>query len=123
MKKFLLVLVLVAAAAGFVTAQEIEFGKLPPGKWLDPNYDAVWEVTSSNIRILDINGKVLFEFRGKTNKNFSVGTSSQGPYATFSTEETGKTYKFTKPVTNKNVILEIDRPGQPHYMVDMKPFP
>lgn len=123
MKKIIVATLVLIAVAGIGFAQEIEFSKLPPGQWLDPNYDAVWEVTPTNIRILDLDGNVVWEFRGKTNKNFEVGTGASGPFVSFSTEESGKAYKFTKPVTNKNVILEIDRPGKPHYMVDMKPFP
>lgn len=123
MKKLLFVFVLLSVAAGFAFSQGIEFSSLPPGKWIDANWNAVWEVTPTNLRILDLNGNVLFEFKGKTNQNFSIGSSSLGPFITFYTEETGKTYKITKTTGDVNVILEIDRPGQPHYMVEMKPVP
>jgi hypothetical protein len=90
------------------------------GKWLDPNYDAVWEFTSDNIRILSTDGEVYFDFSEQGVKDFSVGMESGTPVMSFESEAARRSYKFTKPVTNMNIILEIDAPWNRNYKVEMK---
>jgi len=122
MKKWTIVLVLLVLSTALVTAQGMDFSKFPVGKWLDPNYDAVWEATGNGLRILSPDGNVYFDFKGKTISDFSVGTRDGSPSISFYCKETGKTYYFTSPMTSKDVVLEIDRPNHPHYKVTMKPW-
>ncbi|HPD81197.1 MAG TPA: hypothetical protein P5519_09885 [Spirochaetia bacterium] len=120
MKKAFVVLVMMAVALALLTAQAINLGSFPLGKWLDPNWGAYWEFSTNNIRILDKDGNVYFDFSKATIRDFKVSVEKEGVVMTFSCDETGKTYKFTKPLTNLNIILEIDRPNQEHYKVEMQ---
>ncbi len=113
-------MILVFLMSGSIFAEEIKLGDFPIGKWLDANYDAIWEFTSDNIRIVAPDGSVYFDFSKNTVRDFKVTASLDGAVLTYSCEEAGRSYKFTKPVTNMNLILEIDRPGKEHYKVEMK---
>jgi hypothetical protein len=119
MKKLI---VLGAAFFMFATvyAADINLGQFPVGKWLDSNYDAVWEFTTGNIRILDVSGNVLYDFSAKTLNGFRVFVEGTQPGITFSCVESGRTYRFLKPLSNTDVVLEIDRTEKPKYTVTMK---
>ena len=119
MKKFILILVILFAASSLF-ADQIQLGSFPVGKWLDPNYDAVWEFSSNNIRILDTNGNVLYNFANKTIQDFKVFVDGTQPGISFSCPEAGRSYRFLKPLTNSDVNMEIDRSGKPKYTVNMK---
>jgi len=120
MKKLILVLAAITLFTGFAAAEGIELGSFPLGSWLDPNYDAVWEFSTQNIRILSPAGEVYYDFSEKTVRDFKVGVEMGKPVMTFSCDESRRDYKFTKPVTNMNIILEIDAPWKSDYMVEMK---
>jgi len=120
MRKLLLAVLVIFLAAGTVSAVSIDLGNFPIGKWLDKNYDAIWDFTSSNIKILAPDGTEYFDFSKNTVKDFKVSASSSGAVITFSCEEAGRSYKITKPLTNMDLILEIDRPDKEHYKVEMK---
>ena len=119
MKKFIAVLVILFAAS-MLFADPIQLGTFPVGKWLDPNYDAVWDFSSTNIRILGLNGNVLYDFSDKTIQNFRVFVEAMQPGISFSCPESGRSYRFLKPLNNNDVVLEIDRSGLPKYTVNMK---
>jgi hypothetical protein len=119
MKKLFVMLIALLAFSS-VYAADINLGQFPVGKWLDPNYDAVWDFTTSNIRILDLSGNVVWDFSQKTVNNFRAFIEGTQPGITFSCPESEKTYRFLKPLTNTDVILEIDRDGKPKYTVTMK---
>lgn len=121
MKKLVLVSLLLVAA-GFLFAQGIDVGDFPTGKWLDENYDAVWEFSVDNIRILDPEGGVYYDFSEATVEDFEVNAGTSGLVLSFSCVETGKSYKFTKPVSmGSEIVLEIDPPWNEDYKVEM-PF-
>lgn len=119
MKKLIAVLVILLAASTLF-AGPINLGTFPIGKWLDHNYDAVWDFSSDNIRILNTNGEVLHDFSQKTVENFRVFLDGMQPGISFACPETGRSYRFVKPLSNTNVVLEIERNGQPKYSVNMR---
>ena len=118
MKKFIVVLVMLLISTA-VFANPINLGTFPIGQWLDPNYDAVWDFQSTNIRILSTSGAVLYDFSTKTIQNFRVFLDGSNPGISFTCPEAGRSYRFIKPLTNTNVIMEIDRSGQAKYTVNM----
>ncbi len=122
MKKFLLIFILLVVASTMVWSGGLDLGNFPLGKWLDARWNAVWEFRSGNIRIFDsTNNELVYDFEGKTIENFSVKPSLKGIVLSFYCKETGKNYKFTKPATNLNLILEIDTDTGNYYKVEL-PF-
>lgn len=119
MKRSLMVLALALVAFLPVFADGINLGDFPLGTWLDPNYDAVWEFKSNNIRILALDGSVYYDFDQMGIQDFKVGAGTDGPFLSFSSEATGKQYKFTKPLLSADMIMEIMRPELPDYKVTM----
>ena len=119
MKKLLLVLVVLLAAAS-LPADPIQLGTFPVGQWLDANFNAVWDFASNNIRILSTDGKVLYDFSAKTIKDFKLVMEGTQPGISFTCPEAGRTYKFLKPLTNSDVTMEIERNDQPKYSITMK---
>jgi hypothetical protein len=120
MKKLIIVLVLLLAATA-VFGQSIKLGTFPVGKWLDPNYDAVWEFTSSNIRILSsTDGSVLWDFNGKTIQGFKVSMEGLQPVISFSCPEAERSYSFKASLPSTDVVMSIERSDQPKYSITMK---
>jgi hypothetical protein len=119
MKKMLVFLVVLLTAVS-LSADPIHLGNFPLGQWLDANYNAVWDFTSNNIRILSPDGKVLYDFAEKTIQDFKVIVEGAQPGITFTCPEAGRSYKFLKPLINSDVIMEIERYNKPKYFVTMK---
>jgi len=120
MKKVLFLIVLAVIAGGLAQAEGINLGDFPLGKWLDPNWNAYWELSSNNIRILDATGGVYYDFGQKTVQEFHVTAGAEGVVMSFFCVETGKKYKLTKPLANLDIVLDIDPPWNVHYQVPMK---
>ncbi len=121
MKKFLVTVAALCVMAVSAFAADLDLGAFPTGKWLDPNYDAVWEFGATGINILDTNGTVLWNFREKTVNDFTVGLDGVVPVLSFSCPEAGRSYRIMKrSITNADLVLEITRPGLPLYTVTMK---
>jgi len=122
MKKLFIILMLLLVMAAFAGAEGLNLGNFPLGKWLDARWNAVWEFRSGNIRILDSNtSDVVYDFDGKTIQDFSVKPSVKGVVLSFYCVETGKKYKFTKPATNMDLIMEINTDTGNYYKVKL-PF-
>jgi hypothetical protein len=119
MKKLLVVLIVLLTAAS-LSADPIQLGNFPVGKWLDANYNAIWDFASNNIRILSTDGKVLYDFSGKTIQDFRIVMEGAQPGISFACPEAGRSYQFLKPLTNSDVIMEIQRRGLPVYSVNLK---
>jgi len=119
MKKLIAVLVILLAASALY-ADPISLGNFPVGQWTDPNYNAVWDFSTGNIRILSLNGQVLWDFSTKTVQNFRVFLDGTQPGISFTCPEAGRSYRFLKPLTNTDVVLEIERSALPKYSVNMK---
>ena len=119
MKKLIIVLVLLLAATALF-GQAINIGSFPPGKWLDAKYDAVWEFSATNIRILDSKtGDVAWDFAGKTIKDFRVFLDGRNPGISFSCSDAGRSYSF-KTGTGTDLVMVIKRDGLDDYTVTMK---
>jgi len=112
--------------AASLSADPIQLGSFPVGQWLDANYDAVWDFSSNNIRILSTDGRVLYDFSSKTIQDFKVILEGVQPGITFTCPEAQRSYKFLKPLTSGDLVMEIDRAGfsqyfgTPKYSVTMK---
>ena len=119
MKRFALIACIAALTVAPAAAQGINLGSFPVGSWLDANYDAVWEFSTGNIRILSPAGDVLFDFGAAGVQDFKVGAGGDGPFITFACETAGRKYKITKPLTKSSATLEIERPNLPVYKVEM----
>ena len=119
MKKYVLVLVLLFVAAALF-GQSIQLGTFPVGRWLDHNYNAVWDFSSNNIRILSTSGAVLYDFSDKTIQNFRVTMDGIQPAITFSCPEAGRSYRFTANLPGSDVTMQIERPNEPNYSVQMR---
>ena len=117
MKRLVLALVVVALVAPAVAA--LDLGSFPLGSWYDANWSAIWEFTSGNIRILLADGTVKADFDQLTVQNWKIGAGTDGPYIEFDCSATGKHYKLSKPLTNASVVLEIKRPSEADYRVEM----
>lgn len=120
MKRLAVALVLILAISAVPAfAQGINLGNFPLGTWIDANYDAVWEFSTGNIRILAPDGSLHFDFGAEGIQDFRVGAGSDGPFITFSCAAVGKSYKLTKPLLKAEMTLEIERAGLPKYAVTM----
>jgi hypothetical protein len=119
MKKLFIGLVLLLAA-GSMFANPIQLGNFPVGQWLDANYDAVWDFSTNNIRILNITGKVLYDFSDKTIEKFSVFMEGIQPGISFTCPEAKRSYRFIKPLANSDLIMEIARSEYSNYTITMK---
>ena len=117
MKKLIIVLVLLLAAAALFGQ---DMGKFPAGKWLDPNWDAIWEFSGGGVKITDSKtGELYFDFGGKL-QGLKASLDGMKPVVTFSSSDTGKTYSFKYSPSSNDVELTIDREGKPKYTVNMK---
>ena len=122
MKKIILILSLFMFIAGFAAADGFDLGKFPKGTWIDNNYNALWELSVDNIRILAPSGSVYYDFGTATVNDFKVSGDLKGVTITFSCAETGKKYMLFKPTSaSTSITLEIDPPWNEHYKVEM-PF-
>jgi len=120
MKKLIVILIVFLTAMS-LSADNISLGTFPVGQWLDPNYDAVWDFSTSNIRILSTSGAVLYDFSTKTVQDFRVFLDGTQPGISFNCPEAGRSYRFIKTSgLNTDVTLEITRSGQPTYTITMK---
>jgi len=119
MKKIFVILIILLAA-GTLSADPIYLGNFPLGQWLDANYNAVWDFTSNNIRILSPNGRVLYDFSDKTIQDFKVTMEGSQPAISFTCPEAGRSYKFLKPLLSDDLNMRINRPNKPEYSVTMR---
>jgi len=117
MKKFIVVLVLLLAATA-VYAQQINLGDFPVGKWLDHNYDAIWEFSSNNIKLHGTDGRLVYDFSGMV-QDFRVFLDGLNPGISFACADTERSYRFVIQL-NTNLKMEIERQNEPLYTVDMR---
>jgi len=114
------VLIILLTAALALSADPIQLGNFPLGQWLDANYNAVWDFSSDNIRILSPGGRVLYDFSTKTIQDFKFFLDGTQPGISFTCPEAGRSYKFQKPLIGSDVIMQIERRYYPKYTVTMK---
>lgn len=120
MKKLFALVAVLLLTATLSFAEGINLGDFPKGKWLDPNWNGVWEFGTNSIRLLDTNGAVIFDFADKiTDFKLDVGVS--GAKVSFTCKEAERKYVFTKGVTNLDLTLDIDPDWtDTNYKVTMK---
>lgn len=106
MKKLILVLVVLFSVAT-LSAQSPDLSALPKGKWLDANWNAVWEIGADSIRILDTNGSVLYDFKDKI-KDLKINPGLTEVSFSFRCDEAERNYVFRKATTNLAMDMEID---------------
>lgn len=97
----------------------------PTGVWHDSKWNADWEFATNSI-VLKQDGKVVYDFTNSA-ENFSAKAGLSGLTVTFSCSETGRSYKFVKPVSlNADLEMTIDRNDVPandpnkHYETTIK---
>lgn len=108
MKK-LLTFVAVAAIA-LSSAFALDLGDIK-GTWKDVNYDANWTFSADGKIILtDAAGDTVFTFTDTNVSEFRPEASSEGVGFSFYCKETGRKYKFLKPITlSTDLTMDIDR--------------
>lgn len=107
MKKVLVMLTMLVLLSAFVSAESINLGNFPKGKWVDSNWNAVWEFGVDSVRLLDTNGNVIFDFKDKIT-DFKVDVSLTAAKISFTCAETQRKYLFTKATTNLDMDMKID---------------
>lgn len=98
----------------------INLGDFPIGQLIDEKWEAVWDLSNNNIRILNTNGVVLHDFSNYTITNFKNFVDETNNGFSFDCPETGRTYFFYKAHAKNEIIMEIDRDGLVKYIVILK---
>lgn len=118
-KRVFLALTLILAATA-VYSVDLNIGRFSRGQWLDANFDAVWDFSSEGVKILKLDGSLYYDFNGKSINEFSVMPEDNGLAMTFRCLDTGKTYKFIKPINEPEIKLIIDKKNGTHYETIME---
>jgi len=108
MKKLL---TLVAVAAITLTSTfALDLGSIK-GTWKDANYDAKWTFSADGKIILtDAAGATVYTFDDSNVTDFKAEASNDGAGFSFYCKDTGRKYKFLKPLTLKtDLSMDIDR--------------
>jgi len=117
MKKLIFVLVLLFAATGLFAQ---DFSALPTGRWLDHNFDAIWEFSANGIKLSTAADGDIFTFTTRNIQNLRPSRSGTLAGIAFSCEATGRSYTFLINVTNNVMTMNIEREGRPNYQVQMQ---
>lgn len=107
MKKICLVLAVFVLMSSFIVSEDIDLGKFPKGKWMDKNWNAIWEFGADNIRLLDTNGSEIFNFKDKIS-DFKIDIGVSEAKISFTSTEAERKYVFTKGVTDLDLVMNID---------------
>lgn len=107
MKKILTVLI---ASFFAISAFALDLGSIQ-GTWQDENYNADWTFSADGKIVLkDSNGDEVFTFTDSNITNFKPEVSKDGAGFSFYCKETGRSYKFIKPVTlSTDLSMSIER--------------
>lgn len=97
--------------------------EFPTGKWLDANWNAVWEFgINKKIRILDSEtGKVVYDFEGKIS-DFEINPAGLGLALSFKCHAAKREYVFTKEITGTDLQMSIVRKWTPESYIISMPF-
>jgi hypothetical protein len=127
MKKLIIVLVLLLAAAALF-GQAIKLGgNFPSAKYLDApkggefDYEAVWEFSADNIKVTDVKTGEVFDFSKYKVNDFQTAMDGRQIVVTFSCPDAqNRSYTIKTTLPGTDLILEIERPDLPKYSVTMK---
>jgi len=119
MKKLVLVLVLLLASAALF-AQTVDLSALPTGRWLDHNFDAIWEFGASGIKLSTPTDGDIFTFTTGNIQNLRAVRSGVSAGIGFSCNATGRTYSFIPNLADGSMTMSIERDGLPNYQVVMQ---
>ncbi len=107
MKKTVIVLWFLAIVSLAVSAQSVNMGDFPRGKWLDAKWNAVWEFGADNVRILDTAGAVVYDFKDKIT-DFKVDVGLTEAKVSFTCKDAARKYVFTKGIKDLDLTMKID---------------
>ncbi|MDR1787103.1 MAG: hypothetical protein LBR16_01415 [Treponema sp.] len=98
MKKRALAVIAALFVANIVCAADLDLSKFPvSGKWSDPQWGALWELSSTGIRLLDAKTeKVIADFSKLTISNFKVDVGLSGASISWSCKSTLRDYVISK---------------------------
>ena len=98
MKKFITILLVLGLAVTAVFAADTEF---PTGKWLDSNWDGIWEFgIDKTIKLWKTDGELVYNFTQDKITDYKVSADpTKGVILSFSCAETERSYQFIKPLT------------------------
>ena len=95
MKKIFAVLLILGFAVTAVCADDF-----PTGKWLDENWNGIWEFEVGNsVKLLDTEGNLIYNFTKDKIQNFRIWPTEKGLSLSFYCPETARAYEFIKPIT------------------------
>ncbi|MCL2252638.1 MAG: hypothetical protein FWC12_12100 [Treponema sp.] len=117
MKKLIIVLVLLFAATALFAQ---DFSALPSGRWLDHNFNAIWEFSAAGIKLSTAADGDIFTFTTRNIQNLRPARSGTQAGISFACEATGRSYTFVINITNNVMTMTIQRDGLPEYQVQMQ---
>ncbi len=95
MKKIFAILLVLGLAVTAVCADDF-----PTGKWLDENWNGIWEFDVGNaIKLWDTEGNLIFDFTPDKVQKMLLMPSEKGFVLSFYCPETQRAYEFIKPIT------------------------
>lgn len=109
MKKMILVLVLLFAAAALYAQ---DFSSLPSGSWNDnnsPKWNGTWTFSASGITIKDNDGGGSVTFTTRNVKDIKAARIGSSAGISFSSDDTGKTYRFAPNLTDGTMTIQITK--------------
>lgn len=97
MKKIIAILLVLGLTVAAVCAEDA----FPTGKWLDSNWNGIWEFgIDSTLKLWDTDGNLIYNFTQDKIKDFKLTPdASKGLILSFSCPETERSYQFIKPLT------------------------
>lgn len=99
MKRTKMLLAVIAGCAGMATAPALDLGGIS-GTWQDTKWNADWTFSADGKIVLSdsATGTEYFTFAEESIQNFKADASASGVSISFDCKETGRSYKFTKPI-------------------------
>ncbi|MCQ2604251.1 MAG: hypothetical protein MJ215_04315 [Spirochaetia bacterium] len=99
-----------AAEVAAPAAEPAKITSLPAGKWLDANWDALWEVAADGtIKLYDSKTNALiYDFAGNI-KDEKIEAGDAGIKYSFRCDETKRFYAFASDLKSTDLQMDIDR--------------
>ena len=117
-KEYFMKKILAAAAAAVIGSAALfafDIGEVK-GTWQDSTWNANWTFSADSngqgqIVLTDSKtGATYYTFNDSNIQNYKLNAGASGVTISFSCKDTGRSYKFTKPISlGKDLTLDIDR--------------